>query len=264
MAIFMNQPRVLVFTKSKNTSGITLPNSRISFPLTSHSISTKSGAVEGPSLEGSRFWENPNSYIKHVAIFMNQPAPPPPIQSLQNQGPWRVRKSPGFNKIKKYTWHHFAKFKNILPPHLPLNLYKRGRGGSQLGRVGRVQVFGKSKQVKHVAIFMNQPSPPHQGPWRVLSWQSGRSPGFYKIQKDTWHHIAKFKNILPPHLPLNLYKIRGRGGSQLGRVGRVQVLGKSKQLYKACGHIHESACPTTSHSISTKSGPLEGPEESWF
>ena len=132
----MNQPRVLVFTKSKNTSGITLPNSRISFPLTSHSISTKSGAVEGPSLEGSRFWENPNSYIKHVAIFMNQPAPPPPIQSLQNQGPWRVRKSPGFNKIKKFTWHHFAKFKNIHPPHLPLNLYKiRAPGGSQLGRV---------------------------------------------------------------------------------------------------------------------------------
>ena len=127
-----------------------------------------------------------------------------------------------------------------------------------------LQVFGKSKQVKHVAIFMNQPSPPHQGPWRVLSWQSGKSPGFNKIHKYTWHHLAKFKNILPPHLPLNLYKIRGRGGSQLGRVGRVQVLGKSKQLYKACGHIHESACPTTSHSISTKSGPLEGPEESWF
>ena len=128
--------RVLVFTKSKDTSSITLPNSRISFPLTSHSISTKSGAVEGPSLEGSRFWENPNSYIKHVAIFMNQPAPPPPIQSLQNKGPWRVRKSPGFNKIKKYTWHHFAKFKNIHPPHLPLNLYKiRAPGGSQLGRV---------------------------------------------------------------------------------------------------------------------------------
>ena len=187
---------------------------------------------------------------------MNQPSPP-------HQGPWRVLswqsgKSPGFYKIQKYTWHHFAKFKNILPPHLPLNLYKiRGRGGSQLGRVGRVQVLGK----KHVAIFMNQPAPPppiqslqNQGPWRVR-----KSPGFNKIQKYTWHHFAKFKNILPPHLPLNLYKIRGRGGSQLGRVGRVQVLGK-----KACGHIHESACPTTSHSISTKSGPLEGPEESWF
>ena len=152
---------------------------------------------------------------------MNQPAPPPPIQSLQNQGPWRVRKSPGFNKIQKYTWHHFAKFKNILPPHLPLNLYKiRGRGGSQLGRVGRVQVFGKSKQVKHVAIFMNQPAPPppiqslqNKGPWRVR-----KSPGFNKIKKYTWHHFAKFKNIHPPHLPLNLYKIRVPGGSQLGRV----------------------------------------------
>ena len=173
---------------------------------------------------------------------MNQPSPP-------HQGPWRVLswqsgKSPGFNKIHKYTWHHLAKFKNILPPHLPLNLYKiRGRGGSQLGRVGRVQVFGKSKQVKHVAIFMNQPSPPHQGPWRVLSWQSGKSPGFNKIHKYTWHHLAKFKNILPPHLPLNLYKIRGRGGSQLGRVGRVQVFGKSKQLKRVAIFMNQPAPP---------------------
>ena len=57
---------------------------------------------------------------------------------------------------------------------------------------------------------------------------------------------------LGPPLPLNLYKIRAFGGSHLARV-----------------HIHESGFPTTSHSISTKSGPLEGPilvewEESWF
>ena len=198
--------------------------------------------------------------VKHVAIFMNQPSPP-------HQGPWRVLswqsgKSPGFYKIQKYTWHHFAKFKNILPPHLPLNLYKiRGRGGSQLGRVGRVQVFGKSKQVKHVAIFMNQPSPPHQGPWRVLSWQSGKSPGFYKIQKYTWHHFAKFKNILSPSPPTQSLQNQGLWRVPAWKGGKGPSFWKI-QTGKACGHIHESAFPTTS-------GPLEGPilaewEESWF
>ena len=84
------------------------------------------------------------------------------------------------------------------------------------------KVFGKSKQLKHVAIFMNQLSPPpptqslqNQGPWRVPSWKGGKGPSFWKIQ-----------------------------------------------TVKACGHIHESAFPTTS-------GPLEGPilaewGESWF
>ena len=148
---------------------------------------------------------------------MNQLSPPPPIQSLQNQGPWRVLswqsgKSP---KIHLASLCQIQEYPSPSPP--TQSLQNQGPWRVPAWKGGKGPSFWKIQTGKACGHIHESACPTTS---HSISATPGplKGPGFNKIKKYTWHHFAKFKNIHPPHLPLNLYKIRAPGGSQLGRV----------------------------------------------